>query len=62
MTHQVESAAPLRSIAATCQALGGVSRSTVYRLVTSGDLRIVKIAGRTMVTTESIDRLAGIGS
>ncbi len=62
MSHTAASASLLRSIPATCELLGGVSRSTVYRLAAAGDLRIVKIAGRSMVTTESIDRLVQVSS
>lgn len=35
-----------------------VSRSSVYRLIERGDLTLAKIGGRSMVTVDSIERLA----
>lgn len=37
--------------------LGGVARSTVYKLIAAGDLDVVKIGRRTRITVESIGRL-----
>jgi hypothetical protein len=36
------------------RALGGVSRSTVYNLIDSGDLKRVNIGHRAFITAESI--------
>lgn len=35
----------------------GSSRATIYRLVKTGQLRMVKILGRSVITRESIDAL-----
>ena len=37
--------------------LGGMSRKSLYDLINSGDLATVKIAGRRLVPSESIDAL-----
>ncbi|MFI8776516.1 helix-turn-helix domain-containing protein [Brachybacterium paraconglomeratum] len=43
----------LVSVEDAARAIGG-SRSTVYRLIDSGDLERVKIGRRALVTTESV--------
>jgi predicted DNA-binding transcriptional regulator AlpA len=35
----------------------GISRSTLYMLIKRGDVRMVKIAGRTVIPTEEGDAL-----
>lgn len=45
------------SINQTAKALG-VGRSSVYALIKSGGLDVIKIGRRTLLTTESIRRLA----
>lgn len=44
-----------------CRALG-VGRSTIYKLASSGKLRLVRIGGRTVVPGAEIDRLANEGT
>jgi excisionase family DNA binding protein len=40
----------------------GISRSTIYKLATEGKLRLVKVAGRTLIPdTEILRLLAGDG-
>jgi excisionase family DNA binding protein len=39
----------------TCEALT-ISRPTFYRLVRDGELKAIKIAGRTVVTTAELQR------
>lgn len=39
----------LYSIFDSCEILGGISRATLYRLVSGGHLKIVKIGGRSFV-------------
>lgn len=34
--------------------LGGISRTTVYELINSGDLQRVKIGARALITSESL--------
>jgi excisionase family DNA binding protein len=46
------------SIAEVCEALT-ISRPTFYRLVRDGELRAIKIAGRTVVTADELDRFLG---
>jgi hypothetical protein len=36
-----------------------ISRASVYRAAERGDLKLVKIGGRSMITRESIERLVG---
>jgi len=45
------------SINDTAKALG-IGRSTVYALIKSGALDVIKIGRRTLLTTDSIRRLA----
>jgi len=44
-----------------CSALG-ISRATLYKLAAQGKIRLVKIAGRTVVPETEIDRLASGGA
>lgn len=39
----------------------GVGRSTIYKLIRSGEVDAIKIGTRTLITTASIIRLAGSG-
>jgi excisionase family DNA binding protein len=40
----------------------GVGRSTIYKLATEGKLRLVKVAGRTLIPDTEITRLLSEGS
>jgi excisionase family DNA binding protein len=40
----------------------GISRATLYKLAAQGKIRLVKIAGRTLVPESEIDRLASEGT
>jgi excisionase family DNA binding protein len=42
------------SVSEVGQALG-VSRPTIYRLINAGELRAIKIVGRTVVTADDLD-------
>lgn len=42
--------------------LGGISERSVWRHIAAGRLRSRKVGGRTVVLTESIDRLLGEAS
>lgn len=52
-------------ITAAREYLGGVSRATVYRLIRSGDLPVVKIGGRTVFRRADLEaflaRSVGVG-
>jgi excisionase family DNA binding protein len=45
------------SIDEACQTLGGISTSTLRRLIAQGDLKSVKLRRRRLVLTSSIERL-----
>jgi hypothetical protein len=45
----------LYAINATQERLGGLGRTMVYRLITAGELQLVKIGTRSFITAESID-------
>jgi excisionase family DNA binding protein len=45
----------LLSIEQARHQLGGISRSTVYELINSGDLQRVKLGGRAFIPQASID-------
>lgn len=45
------------SIPDACQHLGDVSRAHVYRMVNKGKLELVKIGGRSIITTRSMNAL-----
>lgn len=44
----------LNSITQTREKLGGLSRSTIYELISRGDLRVVKIGRRSFIPEESL--------
>lgn len=44
-----------------CAALG-ISRTSLYELVKSGELKLIKIAGRTLVPRSELERLTRIDS
>jgi|GEM_PF-3315545 len=47
----------LLAIPDACRELGGIGRSTLYRLFSARPpLRLTKIGGRTFISRESIDR------
>ncbi len=48
----------LVSIPEAQKALGNIGRNSVYKLISSQKLEVVKIGRRTMVKTESIKTLA----
>jgi excisionase family DNA binding protein len=50
-----------RRIPEACEALG-ICRSTLYKLAAQNKLRLVHIAGRTVVPESEIDRLASEGT
>lgn len=50
---------PLVETIKNTEALLHVGRTSIYRLVRSGELTMVKVGGRSMITTESILRLVG---
>ena len=52
----------LYSIAEGRRALGGISRTTVWRMINAGQLQTVKIGNRTFLRAESIRRLAAEGA
>lgn len=45
----------LVSIHQAAESLGGIGRSTVYRMIERGDLEGVKIGRRTFITTQSLE-------
>jgi predicted site-specific integrase-resolvase len=49
-----------RRVADACSALG-ISRATLYKLSLQGKVKLVKIAGRTVVPETEIDRLVSGG-
>jgi Helix-turn-helix domain len=46
----------ITSINGACELLGGVSRTTLYGLVSSGQLVKVNIGARSFITVESVER------
>lgn len=46
-------------IAAACTALG-IGKTSLYKLIAAGELRAIKIAGRTLVPKSEIERLTTI--
>lgn len=54
---QSNTAAPLaHRIPDACQRIG-LGRSSIYELIKAGDLRTIKIAGRTLVPESELQRL-----
>jgi excisionase family DNA binding protein len=57
--------APLRPrlyfLPAACAALGGVSRSHLYKLRKEGKIKFTKVGGRSALTDDEIDRIAREG-
>ena len=49
---------PLLSIGDACQFLG-LSRSTVYRLIADGELRLIKIYNRSVIARRDLDVYVG---
>ena len=45
---------PLLTIGEACQFLG-LSRSTVYRLITDGELRLIKVYNRSLIARRDLD-------
>ena len=45
---------PLLTIGDACQFLG-LSRSTVYRLITDGELRLIKVYNRSLIARRDLD-------
>lgn len=50
-----------RRVADACAALG-ISRATLYKLSVQGKVKLVKIAGRTVVPETELDRLVSEGA
>jgi excisionase family DNA binding protein len=51
----------VRRIPEACKALG-ISKSTIYKLASEGKIKLVHIAGRTVVPESEIARLASGGT
>ena len=49
---------PLLTIGDACQLLG-ISRSTVYRLIADGELRLIKIYKRSVIAGQDLDAYVG---
>ncbi len=49
---------PLLTIREACRFLG-LSRSTVYRLISDGDLRRIKIYNRSLIARQDLDAYVG---
>lgn len=47
----------LVSLSDAAQMLGGVSRTSLYKLMSTGELASVRVAGRRMIPVSSIDAL-----
>ena len=46
-------------VSEACFALG-IGRSSLYELVKSGELKIIKVAGRTLVPRSELERLTSV--
>lgn len=44
----------------SCALLGGISRAKLYELLKSGDLKSIKIGGRTFIPRSELDRLTRV--
>ena len=51
---QASSLPELMDIRTTCRVLGGISRSTIYRMIEDGRLESVRVGGRRMITARSV--------
>jgi len=63
MQHETQSpvnAPKARRIPEACRAMG-ISRSMLYRLAAEGKVRLVRIAGRTVVPETEIERIVTHG-
>lgn len=47
----------LLDVASTCDALGGIGRTTLYRLIAAGEIKTVKLGARTMTPRSEVNRL-----
>jgi excisionase family DNA binding protein len=47
---------------AESEALSGLSRSSLYRLIAAGELRTIKRGMRRLVPSTELERLCGVGS
>ena len=56
-TQNQEPTPALASVEAACRYLGGICRASLYEMINAGDVQSVKIAGRRMITTESMNEL-----
>jgi len=57
LPHAVDNPPPLVALAEVSRYLGNISRSTVYKLVATGQLKRVRIGSRAFVAGESITAL-----
>jgi excisionase family DNA binding protein len=48
----------LYDIAEARQILGGIGRSSIYKLIQAGKLKSVKVGSRTMLTGDELERFA----
>jgi excisionase family DNA binding protein len=55
-THRAGGVGRLLSLAEVCDTLG-ISRQLVYRLISAGDLPVVKLGDRTLVRPDDVDAL-----
>lgn len=44
----------------SCALLGGISRAKLYELLKSGDLKSIKIGGRTFIPRSELERLTRV--
>lgn len=56
-THKTFTLPRLAYSLAECEALTGLSRSTLYRLQARGELKTVKIGGSRLVPAKDLERL-----
>lgn len=56
MPPEVSDVPALLPMEEACRRLGGVSRSTIYRLSRRGKLRLCHVLGRTLVPRSELDR------
>ncbi len=46
------------SVPEVCSALGGLGRTKIYSYISSGQLKVVKVGARTLITSEELRRFA----